>query len=317
MSSDTAMLEAALNYTRLGLIVHPLLNPNAPEINPETGQKQSPGKGVLVKDWQKRERILTEAEIKKYWGSGRSSYFDNANIGLQCGKKSGLTLIDVDDWNHAIWNELTAGLAIDNWLISRRTENRGHIYFKYTETLKAQKHHDLGIEILTDGNNAVLPPSKHKNGQTYSFDREIPTLEDIPKMPEELINRLKVLFRNDDKLKVILQKCKPCLREKFKAHQESPSIKELHTSTGRQLTLPLMADMKANGADPEVLHLACKYLFRNDYNRSQSDYELGADGSKIKEPWKCETIQRELGSTTLADSLNSKCDNCTFKGQKK
>jgi hypothetical protein len=36
MSSDTAMLEAALNYTRLGMIVHPLLNPNAPEINPNT-----------------------------------------------------------------------------------------------------------------------------------------------------------------------------------------------------------------------------------------------------------------------------------------
>jgi hypothetical protein len=114
-----------------------------------------------------------------------------------------------------------------------------------------------------------------------------------------------------------LQKCKPCLREKFKAHQESPDIKELHTSTGRQLTLALMADLKANGADPEVLHLACKYLFREDYNRSQSDSELGMDGDKIKEPWKCETIQRELGSITLDDARKSKCDDCTFKWHKK
>jgi hypothetical protein len=66
MSSVTAILKAALNYSRLGLIVHPLLNPNAPEINPKTGKEQSPGKGVLVKDWQKRESVLTEAEIKKY-----------------------------------------------------------------------------------------------------------------------------------------------------------------------------------------------------------------------------------------------------------
>jgi hypothetical protein len=35
-----------------------------------------------------------------------------------------------------------------------------------------------------------------------------------------------------------------------------------------------MADMKANGADPEVLHLACEYLFRDDYTRSRSDYEF-------------------------------------------
>jgi hypothetical protein len=78
-----------------------------------------------------------------------------------------------------------------------------------------------------------------------------------------------------------------------------------------------MADMKANGADPEVLHLACKYLFREDYTRLRSDHELGADGGKIKEPWKCETIQRELGNITLVDSLNSKCDHSTFIGQKK
>src|SRR5271157_1737692 len=209
--------------------------------NPETGTKQSPGKGVLVKDWQKRESALTEREIEKYWGPGRGSYFENANIGLQCGKRSGLTLIDVDDWNPAIWNELTAGLSMDNWLMSERTKDRRHIFFKYTEALKAQKHHDLGIEILTDGNNAVLPPSKHKSGQTYSFNREIKALEDVPEIPEEFIYRLNALFGTYNKLKVIVQKCKPCLHERFKAHQEIPNIKELHTSTGRQLTLALMA----------------------------------------------------------------------------
>ncbi len=204
MSYDTAMLEAALNYSRLGLIVHPLLNPNAPEINPETGKEQSPGKGVLVKAWQKRESALTEREIEKYWGPSRSSYFENANIGLQCGKRSGITLIDVDDWNPAIWNELTAGLSLDNWLMSKRTTDQGHIFFKYIEALKAQKHHDLGIEILTDGNNAVLPPSRHKSGKIYSFNREIRAFEDIPEVPEELINRLNALFVTNNKLKVIL-----------------------------------------------------------------------------------------------------------------
>ncbi len=122
MSSEPAILEAALYYTKLGMIVHPLLNPNAPEINSKTGEKQSPDKGVLVKDWQKRESALTEREIEKYWGPSWSSYFENANIGLQCGKRSDLTLIDVDDWNPAIWNELTAGLNTDNWLMSKRTK---------------------------------------------------------------------------------------------------------------------------------------------------------------------------------------------------
>jgi hypothetical protein len=56
---------------------------------------------------------------------------------------------------------------------------------------------------------------------------------------------------------------------------------------------------------------------RENYTRSRSDSELGTDGGKIKEPWKCGTIQRELGSITLDNALNSKCNDCTFRGQKK
>lgn len=315
MTSDTAILEAARHYSNLGLIIHPLLSPDAPTINPRTKKPQSPGKGVLIKAWDDVEKQLTEEEIKKFWEHGRKPYFDKANIGLQCGKRSGVLVVDVDDWNPAVWQELTEGINSKTWLISSRTKGRGHIFFKYTEALKAQKHHDLGIEILTDGNNAVLPPSRHKSGQTYEFNRELETIEDIPEMPEELITRLKALFKANDKLKAILRKCKQCLREKFEAHQKSPNVNDWHSSTGRQQTLALMADLKANGANFEVLDLACKYIFREQYSREISEHELGTEGNKIKKPWKCDTIQRELGSITLDSNLKLKCNNCTFRGQ--
>lgn len=138
-------------------------------------------------------------------------------------------------------------------------------------------------------------------------------------MPKELITRLKALFTDNDKLKVVLRKCKPCLREKFEAHQKAPpNVNDWHSSTGRQQTLALMADLKANGANFEVLDLACKYIFREQYSREVSEHELGPEGNKIKKPWKCDTIQRELGgSITLDKNLNSKCDNCAFRGQRK
>lgn len=298
------MLEPAGRYTRLGWIIQPLYSP-------QTKRKvTSPGKQPIETRWQKRTTPRTEAEIKKFWGPGQREAY---NIGLQCGERSGVLVIDVDDWNPAIWDDLTAGLNAEAWLMSNRTKGRRHIFFKFTDALKACKHHDLGIEILSNGNNAVLPPSKHKSGDVYKFNREPMEPGDLPEMPDELLNRLKVLFETNDKLKAILSKCKPCLRDKFKAHQKNPDVNDFHSAEGRQLTLALMADLGANGAGPDIMDLASRYIFREQYEAGRTADEIAnIDSSK---PWKCSTIQRELNSITLDEGLKSKCDSCPFRGR--
>lgn len=185
-------VEAARIFTYLGWIIHPLYGPES-----KTQNCSAPGKQPIESGWQKRESLRTEAEIMKFWGPDAKESF---NIGLQCGKRSGVLVVDVDDWNPAIWQNLTDGLNIEDWLISRRIEGRGHLFFKYTPKLCSQKHHDLGIEILSDGSNAVLPPSRHKTGSNYQFNQEPMTPEDLPDMPDEMIQRLNTLFATNNKL---------------------------------------------------------------------------------------------------------------------
>ncbi len=237
------------------------------------------------------------------------------NIGLQCGRRSDVLVIDVDDWNPAILQDLIEGYDTNLLLISKRTEGRAHLFFKYTPLLRAQKHHDLGIEILTDGNNAVLPPSRHRTGSYYQFNREPMSSEDLPDMPDELIQRLEKLFATNNKFKSALGRCKPCLRDAFAEHQETHNISHWHSAEGRLLTIALLADLGANGADSEVMDLACKCIFREQYNRDQTKRELSyIDADK---PWKCETIRTKLTAVTVtsANYSQSKCETCGFRHQ--
>ena len=93
-------------------------------------------------------------------------------------------------------HELFDGIEIDT-LRSRRTEGRGHIYFQYNDKIKSQKPHELGFEILSNGNNAVMPPSIHASGDVYHWiDESIP----VNPMPEELINRINGLVEKKKKI---------------------------------------------------------------------------------------------------------------------
>jgi len=90
---------------------------------------------------------------------------NGGNVGIVCGKASNVTVIDMDSF---LFADDIFGKGI-NTLKSSRAEGRGHIYFKYNPNIKPSKHHYLGIEIIGDGGNIVIPPSIHPSGQAYKW----------------------------------------------------------------------------------------------------------------------------------------------------
>lgn len=308
-STNTEILEAARRYTGAGLIIHPLRKP-------VKGDKGT-GKAPIEKDWSSRKETRDEADLLRFWGRGTDTPF---NIGLLCGEMSGITVIDIDDQNPAVINELLEGTKNESLTMSSRTPDRGHLYFRYTDKLKAAKCHFMGIEILNNGSNAVLPPSNHYSGTVYKMNKEINSINDFPEMPDELISRTKDLFKTSDKLEACLNKCRKCIREKFVELKKEKNTDFYHTSTGRDFTLALMIELHANGAREEELLLACKIVFREQYTRKQSEKELNyvlnyaEQGGK---PWTCETIRSKCNIITIGNEGKNLCENCKPAGANK
>ncbi|WP_292372735.1 phage/plasmid primase, P4 family [Methanosarcina sp. UBA411] len=308
-TSREEMLKAAEKYTEMGFIVHPLTAP--------TSEGNKPGKTPLEKGWQKRESPRLQRDLDQYWGENAKEQSPPFNIGLQCGKRSGITVIDIDDMNPAIIHELTAGLNVKDWAVIKRTKDRCHIWFRYTDKLKGVKKHIIGIEVLSDGNNAVLPPSNHVSGEVYQIvSAPINSLKDIPEIPELFISRLINLFSVYDKLKSAVDKIRQCLKARFNNHIKNKCVDDWHGSDGRDITLALMADLYANGAGEEELKLACKIIFRGDYDPELTSEQIDSVIKYFKEsggkPWTCESIRNKCGCITIdpENPEKSLCDGC-------
>jgi len=263
-------------YTERGWVCHPLTRPD------DKGPK--PGKRPVLRNWENLTE--TPADIDTYINKGN-------NVGLVCGKASGVTVLDFDHW--LFFSDLFGEFKIDT-LRSQRTEGRGHMLFQYCEELHAQKHHDLGIEVLSDGSNAVLPPSIHESGDTYKWiNPNAPLIE----MPIILKKRLGVLFDTETQLKKMLAKCRHCFRDIIKRKPD------MHGGEGREYMLAVCTDLKATGAKEEHIRMFAKFMYREGYDEERTLREFeNIDPAKT---WQCETLQAKLPS--FVDFVQ--CKQCT------
>lgn len=277
--------EAALSYLKKGFVIYPLSSPKSEGV--------SPGKRPLLKQWQQLEKV-TENDVDK-WFSNKDRFFQDCNIGLQCGKRSGVTVLDID---HELFvNELFQEIEIET-LRSKRTAGRGHVYFQYNPTLPAQKHHELGVEVLSDGNNVVMPPSTHPSGDTYHWnDPDTP----ISKMPELFVVNLKVLVEKHKQLNNIIKKCRPCYR-----HYWNDETRITTGSTTRLFIGSFCSELVNLGAGLDLIQHLSKLLFKDKYDESRTITEYEGWTQKGYKPWTCEKIQNQCGTFTS-------CDTCKLK----
>lgn len=262
------------NYSKRGWVIHPLSSPKDGE--------SSPGKRPLIVGWTTIKE--TPSDIEKYLKKG-------CNIGLVCGKASNLEIIDFD--SELFIPDLMNGCEFKT-LGSYRTVGRGHLYFKYNPSVPASKHHDLGIEILSDGSNVVLPTSIHKTGDVYKWkDPEVQVIE----MPLKFIDNLNTLFEREAKLKTIILKCRPCFR-KYWADETRVS----HGSTARVFLGAFCSELFNNGADLEIIKMFAKIIYQKDYNERTTVNEFNGWTSKNIKPFSCETIKLQCVGFTHCDS---------------
>lgn len=175
------------------------------------------GKKPFVNGWNQLPNHSSE--------SLRTSFKPGYNLGVRCGQWSspkpgtGLVVVDVDvadtqyiDAAYAKLDELTGGVhgrgvvtgsrkgghhywygcPIDRLPLSARTviAKSGETVSVTTKGVSKQKQ-TWAIEVLSTGAQAVTPPSIHPiTGQAYEWENERMPLDDLPAIPERLLDLL-------------------------------------------------------------------------------------------------------------------------------
>ncbi len=268
---------AATKYTNgFGWVVHPL--------SPPDDNKSAAGKRPLMSKWSNLTDPLKQSEIAKYFKN------KNVNLGLVCGEASDVTIIDIDD--ELFLSELMAGVDGSDFIMAKRTEGRGHLYFKHCSDgwLRNYEYDYIKIDVRNDnekggGGNIVLPPSVHSSGDLYRFNKEF-TRDEIPEMPEQFKTNLQKLIAGDAQLSDAAKKSRKWVREFLS------SPERLHGRDGRRCMLALCAELKANGftSDDNGVMIS-KIVYRDDY-----DPNVAADQWGYVEafPWKSDKLISEF-----------------------
>ncbi|MCR4329074.1 MAG: bifunctional DNA primase/polymerase [Candidatus Roizmanbacteria bacterium] len=173
------MQDWALAYLGVGWNVFPLLpKSKVPhgKLLWETGFREKDEKdGNLKASWKPLQKVRVTEELVNEWWEQEPT----ANIGLICGKISGVTVIDIDtkkdykDWESPDNIKFT---ICEPTLTSVTGSGGLHLFCKWESNLKnSQKRIHKQIDIKNDGGYVVLPPSIHdKTGNTYAFDPMFP-----------------------------------------------------------------------------------------------------------------------------------------------
>lgn len=163
--ADRPPLEAAAEYAALGLAVLPLCGPRH--------GCRHPGKVPVdlrtdrhLEGWQTRG-VPTPEEVETWLSLplGR-----RANLGCVMGRASGVVGVDVDgpEGEEGL-RELSGGHLPDTWEYQTRPGRRRLIYALPEGVRIPSTRPRPKLEILSDGAQAVLPPSLHPLGHRYTW----------------------------------------------------------------------------------------------------------------------------------------------------
>lgn len=200
---NSQILKEAIQYIERGWYVTPVYGIN------EAGctcakECKSPGKHPAIKDWVHNCSRDT-AQIYN-WFNGQAE----SNIGIVCGEKSGLFVLDIDGDSGM---ETISNLEQEYGMLPKTVEvvtgsGWRHLYFKYDERMQSIKSSVRileGVDIRSNGSFVVAPPSKHCSGNSYRFKEGcVPGGTELADLPEWLLN---VLNQSKSSIRKTERKC--------------------------------------------------------------------------------------------------------------
>ena len=187
--------EAAEYYVELQLPILPLCNPEHRGMALKHIEKcKSPGKVPLIY-WQKHTN--TTRELLNRW----MKTYEDINLGLKLGRTKYWNLLGVDIdgfYGEQMWQQIIKDKdAPETWEFVTGGGGRRLIYYLPLdlETKKHRVHMKEGHEelaFLVEGQQTVIPPSIHLNGEVYAWVKDRSVIDiDIAPAPQWMIDLVK------------------------------------------------------------------------------------------------------------------------------
>jgi hypothetical protein len=178
-------LEAALFYLSRGWCPIPLCPPNCPG-NLSTRHKHPAdrsGKVPLVPGWTTFKELPSHAQVVSWWGR-----WPDANVGVICGRISGIIGVDVDGPEGIDELLRLTGGQIPETVRFTTPSGGQRLLFRYPPGESIATRHMGGktrpLSILSDGSQTVMPPSVGHNGERYAWtDGLAPDWGSLPEAP--------------------------------------------------------------------------------------------------------------------------------------
>ncbi|MFH5885320.1 phage/plasmid primase, P4 family [Halalkalibaculum sp. DA3122] len=148
---------------------------------------RSTGKHPWIRGWPEKAS-RNPKQIRSWWRR-----WPKANIGIACGKKSNLAVLDVDPRHNGdqSLDKLEEEIGVFTQTTTISTGGGGfHYYFRYPGENKMKNSVGTlgeGLDIRSDGGLVVAPGSLHQSGHTYEW---LVGLEEIKVFPKKLLNHL-------------------------------------------------------------------------------------------------------------------------------
>ena len=139
--------------------------------------------------WQRYQRIGTTPEQVEQWAKD----YPDCNWAILLGRPSDVIAVDVDSAKAFHWCEIQGGfLSKDAKPVWYETGRGWQYLFRLPSDLievRGVNPHE-GIEIRSNGQYSVIPPSIHPSGKQYTWGNPPQSLEAIPLAPQWVLDAL-------------------------------------------------------------------------------------------------------------------------------
>ena len=184
--------QEALYYTSIGLPVIPLCTPSHEGMDENHRHRcKSPGKAPVLKGWPKHSET-TAADIHRWFSMNQ--FF---NIGVPLGSPSELIGIDIDGAEgEKILKELSKGDVPSTWEFTTGKGRR--LLYKLPLGMQTKKMKFVGkkpneeFAIICDGQQTVIPPSRHSSGRLYKWSVGPREMEQPASVPQWIIDQIQI-----------------------------------------------------------------------------------------------------------------------------